>query len=69
MAGYVNLLSVSVVVGLMVIIATVYYQSEYGTEFSCSLENVDLSGKIVVVTGANTGIGYSIALEAAKRYT
>ncbi len=32
------------------------------------MEGVDLAGKVVVVTGANTGIGYQIALEAAKRW-
>jgi len=31
------------------------------------MEGVDLRGKVVVVTGANTGIGFHIALEAAKR--
>ena len=31
------------------------------------MEGLELAGKVVVITGANTGIGYHIALEAAKR--
>ena len=34
---------------------------------NCQLDNIDLSGKVVIVTGANAGIGYHIALEVAKR--
>jgi len=36
-------------------------------EPSCRLDTIDLTDKIVVVTGANSGIGYQIAYEAAKR--
>ena len=37
-------LSLSVVVGLAGMVATVYYKSYYGTAFSCRLDNLDLSG-------------------------
>ena len=57
-----NLLTISV----LVLIGSVYimYNCE---EPSCSLDTIDLTDKIVVVTGANSGIGYQIAYEAAKR--
>ncbi len=45
-------------------------QEQFGCWTLCGreqMEGVDLAGKVVVVTGANTGIGYQIALEAAKR--
>jgi len=62
--GYVGL---SLLVGLVGVVATVYYKSYYGTVFSCHLGDLDLAGKVVIVTGANAGIGYHVALELAKR--
>ena len=39
--GYVGL---SLLVGLVGVVATVYYKSYYGTVFSCHLVNLDLTG-------------------------
>ena len=36
-------------------------------EDKCDMEDISLEGKVVIVTGASTGIGYQIALEVAKR--
>jgi NAD(P)-dependent dehydrogenase (short-subunit alcohol dehydrogenase family) len=33
---------------------------------SYTLPEVDLTGKVVVITGANTGLGYTTALEIAR---
>ena len=52
---------------MVVVPAAVYYQSVYGTASACDLSEVDLTDKVVVVTGANAEIGYHIAVEAAKR--
>jgi hypothetical protein len=38
-----------------------------GGENKCDMGGISLEGRVVIVTGANTGIGYQIALEVAKR--
>ena len=52
--------------GVAVLLGSVYFRY-LGVEPSCGLDSVDLRDKIVVVTGANSGIGYQVAYEAAKR--
>jgi len=45
---------------MLLIITNIYFNGGVNTHYP------DLSGKIVIITGANTGIGYYSALEIAK---
>ena len=36
-------------------------------ESSCQIDNIQLDNRVVVVTGANTGIGFHTSLEMARR--
>ena len=56
---------VNLVIMVMGVLVAYYYPTSQQTK--CQLDRTDLSGKVVVVTGANAGIGYQIALEVAKR--
>ena len=67
---YFQMISVGVeMMHLVVVMGMVVLACWYDglSDKNCDMEKVSLEGKVVVVTGANRGIGYQIALEVAKR--
>ena len=57
------------VVHMMVVLVVIViaWLVRRGGDEMCEMEGVSFEGKVVIVTGANTGIGYQIALEVARR--
>eukprot|EP00090_Calanus_glacialis_P022980 TRINITY_DN35374_c0_g1_i1.p1 TRINITY_DN35374_c0_g1~~TRINITY_DN35374_c0_g1_i1.p1 ORF type:complete len:317 (-),score=88.16 TRINITY_DN35374_c0_g1_i1:30-980(-) len=52
---------------VMVVVLVMAWWLGAGEDNKCDMEGISLEGKVVIVTGANTGIGYQIALEVATR--
>ena len=53
---------------VMVVVLVMAWWLGAGEDNKCDMEGISLEGKVVIVTGANTGIGYQIALEVATRW-
>ena len=52
---------------VVLVVIVIAWLVRRGGDEMCEMEGVSFEGKVVIVTGANTGIGYQIALEVARR--